>query len=170
MPARHALSQLSYGPLVPSQCSREVEIVSPVDPFSLVVAGWGESKADLLEAFGVSDGDEETSIELEAVERERIDFLPCVQAPDESVSVPSASTAPGDHYVAIPGRPLALHTQEAIVEIEDHVVASTLSNRPIHVDSELRGGQLNGQLGDCAFLIRCHIRQPSGRTGWAVSV
>jgi len=129
--------------LVPSQCSREVEIVSPVDPFSLVVSGWGKSKADFLEALGVSDGNEETSIELQAVEGERIDFLACVQAPDESVSVPSASTAPCDHYVAIPARPLALHSHQTGIDVEDHVVPPAFRDRQIDIDSELRGGQLN---------------------------
>jgi len=63
-----------------------------------------------------------------------------------------------------------LNAKEASLQVEDHVVAPTLGNRLVDLDSQLRGGQLNREFCDSALLIRCHTSQRTDRLGWAVSV
>jgi hypothetical protein len=100
-----------------------------VNPLFLVVPGWRKSKTNLLQAFRVRHGDEETSIEFQTLERERVDLLARIEAPDKSVSVPPAPTAPRYQYVAVSGRPLALHSHRAAIQVEDHVVTPTFRDR-----------------------------------------
>ena len=88
--------------MVPSKSSREVEVVRPANPSSLVIPSWRESETNLLPAFGVSHGHEEASIELKAVEREGVDLLACVEPPDEAIAIAPAPAATSDQYVAVP--------------------------------------------------------------------
>jgi hypothetical protein len=53
---------------------------------------------------------------------------------------------------------------------EDEVTATAFGDWLVNVDVQARGGQRDSRLSDRSFLIRCHIRQPSDRIGWAVSV
>jgi hypothetical protein len=66
-------------------------------------------------------------------------------------------------------RPLALNTHKLRPEIKDQVIP-LISQWSEHPDAEL--DRLGGDtgLGNRSFLIRCHIRQPSDRIGWALSV
>src|SRR5262249_59873612 len=71
--AIQALSQLSYGPR-DAQCSAELVLLRPVDPFLLVVLSRAEAeryRAALREAI---EGEEVTTIELGRVPGERVDF------------------------------------------------------------------------------------------------
>jgi hypothetical protein len=156
--------------LVPAQSSHQVEIISPVNPFALVVPGGSEPKSDFLHPLCVSHRDEETAIELQAVEGVRIDFLAGIQPSHQTITISPRPVAPSDENVAIPRGPLALNPDEVTNEIEDHVVAAAFGDRSVDIDSNLGSGQLDGQLCDGSFLISCHIRQPNGRIGWAVSV
>jgi len=63
-----------------------------------------------------------------------------------------------------------LHADKLSIEIEDHVVATTLGYRKVDLNAKLRRLELNGEFGDRSFLVRCHIRQRSDRIGWTVSV
>jgi hypothetical protein len=55
----HALSQLSYGPLVSAQCSGELVLVCPIDTALLVVPSRGKPKVD-------------ERVTVEAVERKEV--------------------------------------------------------------------------------------------------
>src|SRR5438034_2505033 len=85
LPARLSLSQLSYGPWLPGQCSREIEIVSPIDSPLLIVQARAQTKRDLGTTLNPSDRNEEAPIELEVVGSDRIDLLGGVRTADETV-------------------------------------------------------------------------------------
>jgi hypothetical protein len=92
----------------------------------------------------VSHRYEETAIELQAVERVRVDFLARVQPSHQTVTISPRSVAPSDQNIAIPRGPLALNPDEVTNEIEDHVVAAAFCDRSVDVNSELGRGQLHG--------------------------
>ena len=77
-----ALSQLSYGPLAGSKCSREVEIIGPSDASPLVVSRGVQPEADLVLREPL-DGKKEAAIELVAIRSEGIDLVRGVQAPNQ---------------------------------------------------------------------------------------
>jgi hypothetical protein len=64
--------------LVVSQCSREVEIVSPIDSPTLVVSSGGQAQADLSLALEALDWQKETSVKFFAVSSEGVDLLCCI--------------------------------------------------------------------------------------------
>jgi hypothetical protein len=155
---------------MPTQCSREVEIVSPMNPLSLVVPRGSKAQADLLHSLCMGHRQEEAAIQLQAVEGERVDFSRRVETPYQPVSVAPCPAAPSNEHVSVSRSPLALHAYEPTIQVEDHVVAAAFRNRPIDVDSESRRRQLDRKLRDRSFLICCHERQPTERLGWAMSV
>jgi hypothetical protein len=170
MPARHALSQLSYGPLKPSQCSREIEVLSPVNPLLLIVSRRSETKSNFLHSFRMSNRHEETPVKFQGVEREGIDLISRVKPADQTMAVATSSAAAPNQNVAVPGCPFALNTNQPRVEIEDEVVPSSFSRGPKDLYSKQCCLQRDGHLGNRSLLIRCHTRQPTERIGWAVSV
>jgi hypothetical protein len=125
---------------VTAQCSRQVEIISPVNPLPLVVPGGSEPKTDLLHPFCVSHRYEEAAIELQAVEGVRIDLFTRLQPSQQTLTISPRSVATSDQNVAIPRGPLALNPYEVANEIEDHVVAAAFRDRSVDVDSELGSG------------------------------
>ena len=80
-----ALSQLSYGPLVRSKCSGEVEVVCPIDSFPLVVTCWVDSQANARPIRDKPDRDEETAVKLHAIRRYRIYFEGRVRPPSKAL-------------------------------------------------------------------------------------
>jgi hypothetical protein len=167
--ASASLSQLSYGPLVVSQCSREVEIVGPMDTAALVVSRWGKSQPDLMRRKAV-DRHEEASVELEAVCGECIDLLSCIQTANEPCAGSPVGVAADENQLPVSCRPFALNAHESPAHDEDHVEAPALSHGPINLDSELESLERDCRFGNRSLLIRCHTSQRSGSTGWAMSV
>jgi hypothetical protein len=121
-----ALSQLSYGPLVVSKCSREIEIVGPVDSSSLVVQAWADAQCDRRALCHPRNRDQEASIEVKAVSGDRIDLLRGVAPANESVSCPPRRLAGHDDCLPTTGRPFALNAQEPPSQIENKVVSTAL--------------------------------------------
>ena len=75
--AMAALFQLSYGPLSPN-CSREIEVVRPVDPPPLVVATRGDAKRDRRSVLhAVQSGSESTDRGRGCTRRSRRPPQPC---------------------------------------------------------------------------------------------
>ena len=72
--ASASLSQLSYGPSL-SECNREVELVRPVDSQALIVSRGPQSQLDIRSSAEALEGQEETSIELGAIRRKRVDLV-----------------------------------------------------------------------------------------------
>lgn len=127
--ASQSLSQLSYGPLLPSKCSREVEVVCPIYPPPLIVPARAKPKHDRWSALHAFDWDEEASIQVEAVSRDRVDLGSRVSAPNKALCATAcALTTDHQDFVAACG-PLALHTHKAIFVVEDHVVPPTHPQR-----------------------------------------
>jgi ribosome-associated protein len=164
------LSQLSYGPLVASKCSREVEIIGPVDAAALVVSGSREPQMDECLRWKAHDGQPEATVQLGTVSGEGIDLLRRVKPSDEAGSGPPSRTTPNDDDVARPLGPLALDPCKLGAELKDHVVPATLGHRLVDLDSELDRSQGYGRFRDRSFLVRCHASQRSGGLGWARSV
>ena len=81
--AMAALSQLSYGPVAGSKCSREVEIISPGNASPLVVSRGVQSEANLL-PLESRNGQKEAAIELVAIRGEGINLLWRVEAPNQA--------------------------------------------------------------------------------------
>jgi hypothetical protein len=73
--AIQALSQLSYGPDA-RQCSSELVLLGPVNPFRLVVLGWAETQRDASALSEIIEQEEVTAVKLGGVPRERIDLVP----------------------------------------------------------------------------------------------
>jgi hypothetical protein len=165
-----ALSQLSYGPLVPSKCSREVEVVSPIDAAPLIVQARTHPKCDGRPTLDASDRNEEAPIEFEVVRSDRIDLIGGVRPSDEPLSASARTLATDDQYFPPSGGPLALHAEKARFQIENHVAATTLRHWAVNIDVELGCREGDGHLRDGAFLIRCHASQRTDRLGWAVAV
>ena len=164
-----ALSQLSYGPLIGLKCSGEVEIVRPIDPSTLVV-----SRLDDSQIYGGViprnlDGKKEASVQVWAVGRNRVDVRGCVERHTVAVLGASKRFAADDDDAAVQPCPFALHSEKSLVKPEDEVASPALRDGPINLDSELDRGGRDTCLSDSAFPIRCHVRQPSSRLGWAVS-
>jgi hypothetical protein len=57
-----ALSQLSYGPLMVSKSSREVEVLGPIDATALVVSTRSDPERNRWPVGNSGDWDEETPI------------------------------------------------------------------------------------------------------------
>ena len=74
VPARDALSQLSYGP-VAAKCSGEFEVLGPVDSPRLIVLGLNETKLNSREPIDSMNRNEETAAELIGVGRYRVDLI-----------------------------------------------------------------------------------------------
>jgi hypothetical protein len=72
--ASQSLSQLSYGPWVPSKSSREVEIISPIDSLGLVVLCGPNAERQSSMTFDTFDGYQKTSVKGIAVGRYRVDL------------------------------------------------------------------------------------------------
>ena len=166
--ASQSLSQLSYGPSMVSQSSREVEVVGPIDAASLVVSSGRQPEVELRSAFELLDRKKEAAIELGAVSSERVNLRGRVKAPTQSFASSSGRVAAHDDDVVVPRGPLALNANQSI-RPKDHVVASALRKGAIDLDPELERGGCDAGLRDRSFLIRCHFRQRSRRIGWAVS-
>jgi hypothetical protein len=62
------------------QCSRELEILSPVDPSSLVIARRREPKSDLFASWKSINREEIGACEIGAVGRKSIDLVRSVRA------------------------------------------------------------------------------------------
>jgi hypothetical protein len=83
----------------------------------------------------------------------------------------TARVEPDDQDIAISWRPLALHANKAVIEVEQHVVATALADGTVDVDAELRRLKDDRLLGDLALLIRRqhNATDATVRIGWAVS-
>ena len=105
-----------------------------------------------------------------AVHGERIDLVGRVDAANEAVPIAPSGVTPDDDDVSVPLPPFTLNADESTVEVEQHVVPSTFTNRSINVNAELCGVVHDRVLRDVSFLIgREHAIDPSRRLGWAVS-
>src|SRR3954453_4372699 len=97
------------------------------------------------------DRQEVARLKLRTVDADRVDFACVVRGPYISVRRVAAGTDPNDDDVPLTRRPLALHTHQLRMQIEDQVVALPLAQRTRHVDVQLDrcGGEL--RLGDVAL-------------------
>jgi ribosome-associated protein len=155
---------------MPPQCSREVVVVSPVDPPTLVVSARTKPQRDCRSVLDKGNWNQEGAIEFEAVSADRVYFLRCVASPDKSVSSATGTFAADHQDFAAPRGPLALDSTQSRPEVEDEIVSSALGERAIDIDPELDRGPGDSHLGNRSFLIRCHASQRSDPIGWAVSV
>src|SRR5437879_5069542 len=140
IPARDALSQLSYGPAELRQCSSELEITSPANARSLAVPTRRQTQADRCAPDGELGRQEKAGVHLRAVSRDYVDLSGLVLTVDESLSTsPTTSRTDFDRGAEI-NRPLALHAKQVRYEIEDQVVTSAFDCRTVDVIPELERG------------------------------
>jgi hypothetical protein len=149
-----ALSQLSYGPMR-AQCSGEFEVFGPMDPATLVVERGRQAQIHMPPALPKLRWQEKALIQIWRISGEQVDFVACVVSIDQL----AADASPGrvranDNDVAVPRRPLALHTKQTVTRVDDEVVSAALSNGPIDVVSELRSREGHRSFGDVPLLIR----------------
>jgi hypothetical protein len=84
MPARHALSQLSYGPFGLRQCSREPEILGPVHSETLIVSGGASPKLDMRTNPDPGERQVVTLVRVGAIGGEGIDLRGGIEALSQS--------------------------------------------------------------------------------------
>jgi len=82
--------------LVRSQCSREIEIIGPIDPASLIVQARAQTKSDRRSTLDAGDWDKEAAIKLKVVCRDRINLVSGVTPSQETVGA-SARTLAADN-------------------------------------------------------------------------
>src|SRR6478609_3293292 len=85
IPARDALSQLSYGPAELRQCSSELEIASPANSRVLVVLRRRQPQIDLTLGYELTCRKEETARRIRAVDTERVELAERISAVDHAV-------------------------------------------------------------------------------------
>src|SRR5262249_7494534 len=120
--ASDALSQLSYGPLEPLQCSSELEIPRPVDPGPLVVAARLDPQLDGRPPDGHLGREKIRRAEIRAVGGDCIDLTYTVGAVGQAVPPSSASLAPNHDDVVVQAGRFALDAEERRPQVEDQVV------------------------------------------------
>jgi hypothetical protein len=108
-----ALSQLSYGPLVPSKCSLEIEVVRPINAPLLVVQRRRYSKLNRRAFLCQFDRDEEATVEVHRVRGDYIDFIGRVRGLLPACSSAAKCVAAQDKHLLERGRPLALDSQKS---------------------------------------------------------
>src|SRR4051794_22740661 len=84
--AMAALSQLSYGPLLRAKCSREVEIVCPINSPPLVVQTGAQPEMNGWTALDSGYRDQKASVQFYVVGGDCVDLVRGVGAPDETLS------------------------------------------------------------------------------------
>jgi hypothetical protein len=136
----------------------------------LVVQTGAQSELNRGTALDTANRNQKASVQFEVVGRDRIDLLRGVSTADETLRAPPITLTTNDEHFPSPSRPLALDSQKAGLEVEDHVAAAALGNRTVNINSELDRFRGDRDLRDRSFLIRCHKRQPTDRIGWAVSI
>src|SRR5262249_44210454 len=153
--AMQALSQLSYGPVV-RQSSGEFVVLGPVDQALLVVQRRRQTQLYRAPVHGETAWKQVAGIKIGAVNRDRVDLVFLVAASDESVRPTPTALAMDCQHVASTNGPLALNTQEPVVQIEYQVIDSILSwSRDDHAEDQCR--LRDRGLGDRTFLVRCHL-------------
>jgi hypothetical protein len=155
--------------LVPTQCSRQVEIVSPIDALALVVASGYDAKSDARPIGDELDRNQKAAIELKAVSRDCIHLLRRVSPPPKTFRCASGAHAENREHAVAESDPFALNTKELRSKVEDQVV-TLVCKWAKHSNPELDRFGSNARFRDRSLLIRCHLSQHSDRPGWAVSV
>ena len=153
IPARDALSQLSYGPAEPLKCSPELVVPRPLDSQRLIVQRRCNAKVNLSKFHELFGRKEITAVQLRAVQGEGVELTDVVPPVDEAISVAPARVQTTDHDVALPDHPLALHPKQPRPKIEDQI-ESLVIQRPPNSKSVLERDCRNLRLGDCALLVR----------------
>jgi hypothetical protein len=82
--------------LVPSKCSGEVEIISPIDPPLLIIQRRREPELDRWSFLDQLDRNEEASVESQRVRGDHVDFVSGVSRLSPAGSCSSKRVAP-DH-------------------------------------------------------------------------
>jgi hypothetical protein len=101
------LSQLSYGPVVASKCSREVELVGPVDPAPLVVPARRNAQSDNGMTINSFDRKKEAPLEVAAIDSDCVDLGGRVWPSLEPICGSPRAVAINDDYVALGRAPFA---------------------------------------------------------------
>jgi hypothetical protein len=107
-----ALSQLSYGPLVPSKCSGEIEVVRPVDTPPLVVAGRSNAELDRRPFLDKFDWEQEAAIKVHGIRGNHIHLIRRVRRLLPTRSSSTERVTANDEHLVYGSSPLALDTQK----------------------------------------------------------
>jgi hypothetical protein len=94
--------------LVLSKCSREIEVVGPIDPPLLVVQRWRNTKLDRRPFLDQPNRDEETSVEIHGICGDNIHFVGGVRRLLPARPSATKRVAPNDQHLLHGGCPLAL--------------------------------------------------------------
>jgi hypothetical protein len=159
MPARHALSQLSYGPWVLWQCSRGLEFLSPGHAERLVVSSRRETKPNLRSAGEASDRKEIATLQFGAVRGKCIDLIRGIEPSPNSEAGASARVATDEDDVAVSTGPLALDPHKSFAQEKDHVESAALAYRPIDLDPRAWSPRASQRFRRSHPLIRRQHRQ-----------
>jgi hypothetical protein len=101
------------------------------------------------------DRDEEAAVQVAAVRGDAVYLLRAVaRAHVAARGGEPACAGPDAEDVTDPLRPLALHADQTVLDVEDQVVASTFGHRTQHHDSESRGLKSGCRLGDGSLVAR----------------
>src|SRR3954449_9708837 len=112
VPARDALSQLSYGPRC-SKCSGEFVVLRPVDAKSLVVPRRAETQLDVALIRERVHRQQIAPVEIAAVRGKSVDVFARVVLAKKAIAITPIAIAPHDNHIAAARSPFALDSQQA---------------------------------------------------------
>jgi hypothetical protein len=110
--AIRTLSQLSYGPAQPRQCSPELVLTGPADPEQLVVPRGQQPEVNLPVRDNLVRRQEVALLSVLTVEPEGVELAEFVTPIDEPFGTTTACVQTSENDVPYPDDPLALDTQE----------------------------------------------------------
>lgn len=133
--ARLTLSQLSYGPSEPVDCSPEFVVTTPTNTELLVVPGVGDPQMGLPNTCEVFEREQKALFELRAEDAVQLEFTGEVSAIDETIPAAATGVQPTHDHVALQPRELALDAIQGGTKVENQVIPLVVqgtrdSNRP----------------------------------------
>jgi len=154
---------------MPSQSSREIELIGPEYSALLVVSAGLQPQVKASSTRVLVERNIEAPLEFKAIGSYRIDLINCVGLDDLPLATAPGAIATHQNDIVEKNSPLALNSREPCPDIEDKVV-------PLRTDwarhTNAKSGRRvdNRRFSDRSFLIRCHTRQHTNPIGWAVAV
>jgi hypothetical protein len=145
--ASRTLSQLSYSP--------EPVLACKVNAGTLCVSRWINPQANCASTRDDLNRYKERFIEIPAVDRDRINLVMGIRAPNVAGrrKTRATDTNADDSRCLVQRTPFALHAYDPLSQIEQQVIATMLRDRPEHVDTQLDRLQRDRRFGDVALLV-----------------
>lgn len=100
-----------------------------------------------------ADREQVALAEIGAIGSNSVDFIGRIRRTHVSTRAQVVPAQMDDNYVSLSGRPLALHPDKPIANIEDEVVPAVLRHGPEHRNAELDRGRCDPCLGNRSLVV-----------------